>query len=209
MAAWIWSSMAGAVPARAPPRSISPSPIGASSRAARLLRRKSRSAWNPRKPRQWWRMRLLSEPRPSGSDFPPLRHIGPDHYPGSGPAPMKYLLILLGGGAGSLARYLAGSALTSRFGTRFPTGTMVVNVTGCFLIGLTMTLLTERLQPHPYWRLVLVVGFFGGYTTFSSFEWETYSAVREGGFWIGLANIVGSVGLGYTAVWLGALLARR
>ena len=69
---------------------------------------------------------------------------------------MKYLLILLGGGAGSLARYLAGSALTSRFGTRFPTGTMVVNVTGCFLIGLTMTLLTERLQPHPYWRLVLV-----------------------------------------------------
>jgi CrcB protein len=96
---------------------------------------------------------------------------------------MKYLLILLGGGAGSLARYLAGAAITNRFGARFPTGTMVVNVTGCFLIGLTMTLLTERLQPHPYWRLVLVVGFLGGYTTFSSFEWETYSAVREGGFW--------------------------
>ena len=122
---------------------------------------------------------------------------------------MKYLLILLGGGAGSLARYLAGSAIASRFGARFPAGTMLVNVTGCFLIGLAMTLLTERLQPHPYWRLVLVVGFLGGYTTFSSFEWETYSAVREGGFWIGLANIVGSVALGYAAVWLGALLARR
>jgi len=54
-----------------------------------------------------------------------------------------------------------------------------------------------------------VVGFLGGYTTFSSFEWETYSAVREGGFWIGLVNIVGSVTLGYAAVWLGALLARR
>jgi CrcB protein len=121
---------------------------------------------------------------------------------------MKYLLILLGGGAGSLARYATGSAIASRFGARFPAGTMVVNVTGCFLIGLIMTLLTER-QPHPYWRLVLVVGFLGGYTTFSSFEWETYSAVREGGFWIGLANIVGSVALGYTAVWLGALLARR
>ena len=122
---------------------------------------------------------------------------------------MKYLLILLGGGAGSLARYVAGGVIAGRFGARFPTGTMVVNVSGCFLIGLTMTLLTERLQPHPYWRLVLVVGFLGGYTTFSSFEWETYSAVREGGFWIGLANIVGSVALGYAAVWLGALLARR
>ena len=94
-----------------------------------------------------------------------------------GPAPMKYVLILLAGGVGSLARYFASSAIASRFGTRFPTGTMVVNVTGCFLIGLIMTLLTER-QPHPYWRLVLVVGFLGGYTTFSSFEWETYAAVR-------------------------------
>ena len=122
---------------------------------------------------------------------------------------MKYLLILLGGGVGSLARYAAGTAIASRFGARFPAGTMAVNVTGCFLIGLTMTLLTERLEPHPYWRLVLVVGFLGGYTTFSSFEWETYSAVRAGGFWIGLANIVGSVVLGYGAVWLGSVLARR
>lgn len=121
----------------------------------------------------------------------------------------RILLILLGGGIGSVARYLAGSAISSRFGARLPiAGTMAVNITGCFLIGLVMTLLTER-QPHPYWRLVLVVGFLGGYTTFSSFEWETFSAVREGGFWIGLANVVGSVGFGYAAVWLGALLARR
>jgi CrcB protein len=124
-------------------------------------------------------------------------------------AGVKYLLILIGGGTGSLARYIAGTAITNRFGARFPVGTMVVNVTGCFLIGLAMTLLTERLQPHPYWRLALVVGFLGGYTTFSSFEWETYAAVREGGFWIGLSNVAGSVILGYAAVWLGALLARR
>jgi CrcB protein len=122
---------------------------------------------------------------------------------------MKYLLIVLGGGAGSLARYVAGSAIVSRFGSRFPTATMLVNVSGCFAIGLIMTVLTERLQPHPYWRLVLVMGFLGGYTTFSSFEWEAYSAVRGGSFWIGLANIVGSVALGYGAVWLGALVARR
>ena len=123
---------------------------------------------------------------------------------------MKYLLIVLCGGAGSLARYLASTAIATRFGSRFPViGTMTINVTGCFVIGLVMTLLTERLQPHPYWRLALVVGFLGGYTTFSSFEWETYSAVRQGGFWLGLANVVGSVVFGYAAVWLGTLLARR
>jgi CrcB protein len=122
---------------------------------------------------------------------------------------MKYLLILAGGGVGSLARYLAGSAIAAKFGARFPFGTMVVNVTGCFLIGLIMTLLTERWQPHPNWRLALVVGFLGGYTTFSSFEWETFAAVRDGGFWIGLGNVVGSVTLGYAAVWVGALLGRR
>lgn len=118
-------------------------------------------------------------------------------------------MILAGGGVGSLARYLVGSAVMTRFVTRFPLGTLVVNVSGSFLIGLLMTLLTERLQPHPNWRLVLVVGFLGGYTTFSSFEWETYATIREGGFWMGLANVVGSVALGYTAVWLGSVLARR
>lgn len=122
---------------------------------------------------------------------------------------MRYLLILFGGGIGSLARYVAGLAIMTRFGTRFPLGTLVVNVTGSFLIGLLMTLLTERFQPHPNWRLVLVVGFLGGYTTFSSFEWETFSAIREGGFWVGLANVAGSVLFGYAAVWLGALVGRR
>jgi CrcB protein len=122
---------------------------------------------------------------------------------------MKYLLIALGGGAGSLARYLAGTAIMTRLGGRFPFGTLAVNVTGSFLIGLLLTLLTERLQPSPNLRLLLVVGFLGGYTTFSSFEWETYSTVREGGIWMGLANVIGSVLFGYAAVWLGAFLARR
>jgi CrcB protein len=122
---------------------------------------------------------------------------------------MKYCWILLGGGVGSLVRYLAASAIVTRFGARFPWGTMAVNITGCFLIGLIMTLLTERFAVHPNWRFALVVGFLGGYTTFSSFEWETYSAVCEGGFWIGLANVAGSVTLGYAAVWVGAALARR
>jgi CrcB protein len=121
---------------------------------------------------------------------------------------VKYLLVVLGGGLGSLARYLAGTAITTRLASPFPLGTMAINITGSFLIGLLMTLLSERL-PHPNWRLLLVVGFLGGYTTFSSFEWETFSAVRGGGFWIGLLNVLGSVCFGYAAVWLGALLATR
>jgi CrcB protein len=122
---------------------------------------------------------------------------------------VRYLLVALGGGAGSLARYMAYMAIVERFGTRFPLGTMTINITGSFLIGLIMTLITERLPGDLNVRPLLVVGFLGGYTTFSSFEWETYVHIRQGGFWIGMANIVGSVGLGYAAVWLGAIVARR
>jgi CrcB protein len=123
---------------------------------------------------------------------------------------MKYLLIVLGGGVGSLSRYVVGAAIATRYGGRFPiAGTMTVNVTGSFLMGLLMTLIAERFGAGSNLRPLLVIGFLGGYTTFSAFEWETYSAVRDGGFWMGIVNIVGSVALGYAAVWLGAALARR
>jgi fluoride exporter len=118
-----------------------------------------------------------------------------------------YIMVLLGGGAGSLVRFLVATAIMTRTGGRFPFGTVAINITGSFLIGLLMTLLTERLSPHPNLRLLLVTGFLGGYTTFSSFEWETLSLVRDGGWWLGLVNVVGSVALGYSAVWIGAALA--
>jgi CrcB protein len=121
----------------------------------------------------------------------------------------KYIVIVLGGGMGSLARYLLGTAVMNRFGGKFPLGTLIINVTGSFAIGVLMTLFTERLQPHPYWRLILVIGFLGGYTTFSSFEYESLQAVREGGLIPGLLNMAGSVALGFVAVWAGAVLAAR
>ncbi|MGA2577783.1 MAG: fluoride efflux transporter CrcB [Bryobacteraceae bacterium] len=122
---------------------------------------------------------------------------------------IRYLVVVIGGGTGALVRYVAASAIMARFGGRFPLGTLVINVTGSFLIGFLMTMLTERFEFDPIWRLLLVVGFLGGYTTFSSLEWETYTAVRDGGLRIGMLNVVASVMLGYIAVWLGVMLARR
>jgi len=121
----------------------------------------------------------------------------------------RYIMVMLGGASGALVRYVLGTAIMARLGTRFPIGTLVINVSGSFLIGALMTLLTERLQPHPNWRLLLVVGFLGGYTTFSSFEWESLTLVRDGGRWLGLLNIVGSVVFGYIAVWLGAIMMQK
>src|SRR5262249_29119860 len=122
---------------------------------------------------------------------------------------MRYLLIAGFGGIGSLARYLIGTAIAERTASRFPWGTMFINITGSFLIGLIMVTLATRATANPNWRAALVVGFLGGYTTFSSFEWETFSAVRSEGIWMGALNVIGSVGLGYVAVWLGAWLGRR
>ena len=122
---------------------------------------------------------------------------------------LKYLLVLAGGGVGSVARYAASNLVTHRYVSRYPFGVMAVNVTGCFLIGLLMTFFGERYSGDTNWRLLLVVGFLGGYTTFSSFEWEVYFSIHKGEWLVSFVNVVGSVILGYAAVWLGAALARR
>jgi CrcB protein len=121
----------------------------------------------------------------------------------------RYLVVLVGAGLGGLARYAAGTWIMARYGGRFPLGTLVINVTGSFLIGLLMALFSERFQPHPNWRLFLVVGILGGYTTFSSFEYETFQSVRDGARWMGMLYLTSSVLLGYVGVWLGATLATR
>ena len=121
----------------------------------------------------------------------------------------KYLVVLAGAGLGGLARYVLGTWIMAKYGGPFPMGTFAINLSGSFLIGLFMTLLTERLQPHPNWRLFLVVGVLGGYTTFSSFEYETLMAVRNGERWMAMLYVAASVLLCYLAVWLGTVLAAR
>jgi fluoride exporter len=120
----------------------------------------------------------------------------------------KYLLVMIGAAVGGLGRFLLASAIGARFPQRIWYGTVLVNITGCFLIGVAMTILTQR-QANPNWRFLLVVGLLGGYTTFSSFTWETYALVKDGDFAKGFANIAISVVAGYLALWCGALLARR
>ncbi len=122
---------------------------------------------------------------------------------------IRYILVLAGGAVGCLARFVVGTAIIARLGGRFPYGTVFINITGSFLIGFAMTFLTERSYLSPNWRFLIVVGFLGGYTTFSSFQWETLNLMKDGSRWLGFLNGFGSLIVGYAAVWLGAIVAGR
>lgn len=122
----------------------------------------------------------------------------------------RYLCVLLGGGFGAVLRYAIGTAVASRYSTRLPLGTFFINVSGSFFIGLLMTLFTERYVMHPNWRLFLVTGVLGGYTTFSSFEYEVLLAGQSESPALALLYVMSSVGFGFLAVWLGYfIMARR
>jgi CrcB protein len=120
----------------------------------------------------------------------------------------RYLMIAIGGAAGAIARYQLAAVIQARIPAGFPLGTFVVNVTGCLVMGIAMTLLTDRLVVHPNWRYLIPVGFIGAYTTFSTFEYETFRAITEGSVMIGFGNIIASVVAGYAALWLGVVFAR-
>jgi fluoride exporter len=120
----------------------------------------------------------------------------------------RYAMIALGGALGAIARYQLASMIQARIPAGFPWGTFVVNISGCLVMGVATTLLTDRLVVHPSWRFLIPIGFIGAYTTFSTFEMETFRAVTEGAWLIGGANVVGSVVAGYVALWLGVILAR-
>jgi CrcB protein len=117
-------------------------------------------------------------------------------------------MIALGGAVGALARYQLALMIQTRIPTGFPWGTFIVNVSGCLVMGIVTTLLTERLVVHPNWRFLVPIGFIGAYTTFSTFELETFRAVADGAWFVGGMNIVGSVLAGYLALWVGVVLAR-
>lgn len=121
---------------------------------------------------------------------------------------MNLLIAGAGGFLGTVARYLVGLWAGQKWGRSFPLGTFCVNISGSFLIGLLMTLLAERLFADPRWRIFLVIGFLGGYTTFSSFEYETGRLLADAEWLIASANVVFSVLFGLIAVKLGEIIAR-
>ena len=119
------------------------------------------------------------------------------------------LMLMAGGAIGTLARYAVGKWFSEQpWGQAFPFGTMFINVGGSFILGFAAILIMERLPPeHEHWYLLVGTGFCGGYTTFSTFEWETFKLVRDGSWWFALGNVFGSVVAGFVGVVAGVLLA--
>jgi CrcB protein len=120
----------------------------------------------------------------------------------------NYLLVGASVFLGAITRYAVGLWIGQRWGRSFPLGTFVINVSGCFIIGLVMTLFTERLMINPQWRLLLAVGFLGAYTTFSTFELETGNLLRDSEWMLAAMNVVFSVLAGFVALKIGEILAK-
>jgi CrcB protein len=116
------------------------------------------------------------------------------------------LVIALGGALGAVSRYLVGAWVQSALGPAFPWGTWTVNVLGCLAIGFAMVWLSETLAPAELRQLV-VMGFLGSFTTFSTFGFETVEMVREGLWMRAGGYVASSVALGVLAVVLGAAAA--
>jgi CrcB protein len=120
----------------------------------------------------------------------------------------RALIVGAGGFLGAAARYLLGGFVQRWSATPFPSGTFLINVTGCLGIGFLAALAEERPALGPEARLFWMAGVLGGYTTFSTFGYETVTLARDGSYALAAANVLGQVALGLLAVWAGAWLAR-
>lgn len=121
----------------------------------------------------------------------------------------KYLLVGLGGCLGSILRFCVAEYIGTRLGVRFPYGTFLVNCTACFLIGLSVTILADKSHWSPLWWYFIPIGFIGGYSTFSTFEFETFRVFQAGEFLMAGLNVILSVVVGFVSVWLGMIAGRR
>lgn len=123
---------------------------------------------------------------------------------------MQIILIAgLGGFFGTIMRYLLNNLIYKLFDAPlYPYGTLTINILGCFFIGLIASLAETRLSLTPELRIFIQIGILGGFTTFSTFGYETFYLLREGQFILGMINILLQVIVGLFAVWLGYHLAQ-
>lgn len=119
------------------------------------------------------------------------------------------LLVAIGGALGSMARYSATVAVNRMAQSAFPWGTLAVNVAGSFLIGVLMVILFKAGEWRENGRLLLVTGMMGGFTTFSSFSWETMKLLEDGRLMMAITNVFASIATCLLATLTGALLARQ
>jgi fluoride exporter len=120
----------------------------------------------------------------------------------------NYLLVFAGGGIGASARYWLSGAVYKFLPTDFPYGNLIINISGCFLIGLLMTLMEERFISAPSLRIFLTIGILGGFTTFSSFSYETIALFRDAEVFRASVNILVSVLGCLTATAVGMFIGR-
>jgi CrcB protein len=153
----------------------------------------------------------------------PRDHLAPARQPGSGlvrwlmevrglaernSKVTNILAIALGASIGANLRYVLSNWVAQQRGTTFPYGTMLINVAVSLAIGFILALAATRISLSVPWRLLLVTGLLGGFTTFSTFSYETYGLLVEGSWLAAGLNILGSVGIGLAGVFLGVGLAR-
>jgi CrcB protein len=121
---------------------------------------------------------------------------------------VTYLLIAVFGAAGAVSRYWLDGRVSELVHGQFPWGTFVVNILGAFALGLLVALTTERLLPHPHWRVALGIGFLGSFTTFSTYTYESVKLAEDGAMGLALLDSVGMLAVGLLAAFTGLALGR-
>ena len=120
----------------------------------------------------------------------------------------RYLIIGLGGFLGAIARYLVGGFVAERFGSIFPFGTLLINLTGSFVLGFFLAAATDRFWMNGALRLFFAIGFLGAYTTFSTFTFESMALIQQRSYLLAFVNVGASALLGLLATYAGIVLGR-
>jgi fluoride exporter len=121
---------------------------------------------------------------------------------------LSMLFVFIGGGTGSVFRFLVSAIIQKTSASHYPFGTLAVNVIGSFIIGFIIVYIESRSAEFPFWRQLLVIGFLGGFTTFSSFSWDTLALIKNHETTAAIINIGGNVLLCLIAAWLGSIAGK-